>query len=149
MFIVSMWSMRHNRNDFLYEYVGIGWPFTMKSLSRSHGGIWSLEAIAGQKFLSLRLDRIGVVLLATDSRPVEDREGVALLTVSSRSSPRTVMPSSLDCAFRAAGYAHTPIAQASWLVIQLCGRAIRSLPTTTMELSAAAIVLCTFGTFIC
>jgi hypothetical protein len=39
--------------------------------------------------------------------------------------------------------------QASWLVIQLLGRAILHLPTTTLELSAGAIVLCTFGTFFC
>lgn len=41
------------------------------------------------------------------------------------------------------------LAQASWLVIQLLGRAALRLPTTTLELSAGAIVLCTFGTFIC
>lgn len=41
------------------------------------------------------------------------------------------------------------LAQASWLGIQLCGRAIQRLPTTTLELSAGAIVLCTFGTFFC
>jgi len=39
--------------------------------------------------------------------------------------------------------------QASWLVIQLLGRAILHLPTTTLELSAGAIVFCTFGTFFC
>jgi hypothetical protein len=39
--------------------------------------------------------------------------------------------------------------KASWLVIQLLGRAILHLPTTTLELSAGAIVLCTFGTFFC
>lgn len=41
------------------------------------------------------------------------------------------------------------LTQASWLAIQLCGRAIQHLPTTTLELSAAAIVFCTFGTFFC
>ena len=41
------------------------------------------------------------------------------------------------------------LAQAGWLAIQLCGRAIQRLPTTTLELSAAAIVLCTLGTFLC
>lgn len=41
------------------------------------------------------------------------------------------------------------LSQASWLTIQLLGRAILRLPTTTLELSAAAIVFCTFGTFIC
>lgn len=41
------------------------------------------------------------------------------------------------------------LAQAGWLAIQLCGRAIQRLPTTTLELSAAAIVFCTLGTFIC
>jgi len=39
--------------------------------------------------------------------------------------------------------------QASWLVIQLLGRAFLRLPTTTLELSAGAIVLCAFGTFFC
>lgn len=39
--------------------------------------------------------------------------------------------------------------QASWLVVQLLGRAILKLPTSTLELSAGAIVFCTFGTFIC
>jgi hypothetical protein len=39
--------------------------------------------------------------------------------------------------------------QASWLILQLVGRAIQGLTTTTLELSAAAIVFCTFGTFIC
>ncbi|KAF2815297.1 uncharacterized protein BDZ99DRAFT_506457 [Mytilinidion resinicola] len=39
--------------------------------------------------------------------------------------------------------------QASWLVIQLLGRAALRIPTTTLELSAGAIVFCTFGTFIC
>ena len=39
--------------------------------------------------------------------------------------------------------------QASWLVIQLLGRATLHLPTTTLELSAGAIVFCTFGTFFC
>ena len=41
------------------------------------------------------------------------------------------------------------LAQATWLTIQLCGRAIQHLPTTTLELSAGAIVFCTFGTFVC
>ena len=41
------------------------------------------------------------------------------------------------------------LAQAAWLIIQLCGRAIQQLPTTTLELSAAAIVFCTVGTFVC
>jgi hypothetical protein len=41
------------------------------------------------------------------------------------------------------------LAQASWLVIQLIGRAAYGLPTSTLELSAAAIVFCTFGTFLC
>ncbi|KAK6524501.1 hypothetical protein TWF281_011408 [Arthrobotrys megalospora] len=40
-------------------------------------------------------------------------------------------------------------AQAAWLVFQLGGRAVLRLPTTTLELSAGAIVLCSFGTFIC
>lgn len=39
--------------------------------------------------------------------------------------------------------------QACWLVIQLLGRAILRLPTSTLELSAGAIVLCTLGTFVC
>ncbi|KFY91667.1 hypothetical protein V500_04537 [Pseudogymnoascus sp. VKM F-4518 (FW-2643)] len=39
--------------------------------------------------------------------------------------------------------------QASWLMIQLISRAILKLPTSTLELSAAAIVFCTFGTHIC
>jgi hypothetical protein len=39
--------------------------------------------------------------------------------------------------------------QASWLVFQLAGRAILRLSTSTLELSAGAIVFCTFGTFIC
>ncbi|KAH0562641.1 hypothetical protein GP486_002681 [Trichoglossum hirsutum] len=39
--------------------------------------------------------------------------------------------------------------QASWLVLQLVGRAILRLATSTLELSAAAIVFCTFGTFVC
>jgi hypothetical protein len=39
--------------------------------------------------------------------------------------------------------------QASWLMIQLLGRAILKLPTSTLELSAGAIAFCTFGTFIC
>lgn len=34
-------------------------------------------------------------------------------------------------------------------MIQLFGRFILKLPTTTLELSAGAIVICTFGTFIC
>lgn len=41
------------------------------------------------------------------------------------------------------------LAQASWLAIQLVGRAVMRLSTTTLELSAGAIVLCTFGTYIC
>ncbi|EGX51725.1 hypothetical protein AOL_s00043g744 [Orbilia oligospora ATCC 24927] len=40
-------------------------------------------------------------------------------------------------------------AQATWLLFQLGGRAVLKLPTTTLELSAGAIVLCSFGTFIC
>ncbi|KAK3938141.1 hypothetical protein QBC46DRAFT_365702 [Diplogelasinospora grovesii] len=39
--------------------------------------------------------------------------------------------------------------QAGWLIIQLLGRAILHLPTSTLELSAGAIVFCTLGTFIC
>ncbi len=39
------------------------------------------------------------------------------------------------------------IVQASWLAIQIVGRAICHLPTTTLELSAVAIVFCTLGTF--
>ncbi|CAN9110090.1 unnamed protein product [Alternaria alternata] len=41
------------------------------------------------------------------------------------------------------------LVQASWLVIQLLGRAALRLSTTTLELSAGAIVFCTFGTFFC
>ncbi|KAJ5585312.1 uncharacterized protein N7459_005112 [Penicillium hispanicum] len=41
------------------------------------------------------------------------------------------------------------LAQASWLIVQLLGRAILKLPTTTLELTAGAIVFCTFGTFLC
>ncbi|CAI7589688.1 unnamed protein product [Penicillium discolor] len=41
------------------------------------------------------------------------------------------------------------LGQATWLMIQLFGRFILKLPTTTLELSAGAIVICTFGTFIC
>ena len=41
------------------------------------------------------------------------------------------------------------LAQANWLILQLLGRAITSLPSTTLELYAAAIVFCTLGTFIC
>lgn len=41
------------------------------------------------------------------------------------------------------------LVQASWLVVQLCGRAVEGLAVTTLELSATAIVFCTFGTFIC
>ena len=41
------------------------------------------------------------------------------------------------------------LAQASWLGVQLLGRAALRLPTTTLELSAGAIVLCTVGTYIC
>lgn len=41
------------------------------------------------------------------------------------------------------------LAQASWMIIQLLGRAVLRLPTTTLELSAGAIVFCTFGTFLC
>lgn len=48
MFIVSMCKQRHRRNDRLYEYVGIGWPSKIKSLSRSHPGIDSLLPMAGQ-----------------------------------------------------------------------------------------------------
>lgn len=39
--------------------------------------------------------------------------------------------------------------QASWLILQLLGRAILRLPTSTLELSAGALVICTFGTFLC
>ena len=39
------------------------------------------------------------------------------------------------------------IVQASWLAIQIIGRAICHIPTTTLELSAVAIVFCTLGTF--
>lgn len=41
------------------------------------------------------------------------------------------------------------LAQAAWLIVQLCGRAFQRLPITTLELSAAAIVFCSFGTFLC
>lgn len=41
------------------------------------------------------------------------------------------------------------LVQAGWLVMQLLGRAILRLPTTTLELSAGAIVFCTCGTYIC
>ena len=41
------------------------------------------------------------------------------------------------------------LAQSTWLAIQLCCRAAQHLPTTTLELSAGAVVLCTFGTFVC
>jgi len=39
--------------------------------------------------------------------------------------------------------------QVCWLLIQLLGRAILRLSTSTLELSAGAIVLCTLGTFFC
>ncbi|KAF2467372.1 uncharacterized protein BDR25DRAFT_235064 [Lindgomyces ingoldianus] len=41
------------------------------------------------------------------------------------------------------------LAQVSWLIIQLIGRAIMRLETTTLEISAAAIVFSTLGTFYC
>jgi hypothetical protein len=41
------------------------------------------------------------------------------------------------------------IVQASWLVIEILGRAIEKLETTTLELAAASIVFCTLGTFYC
>ncbi|KAI4861911.1 hypothetical protein F4820DRAFT_431979 [Hypoxylon rubiginosum] len=41
------------------------------------------------------------------------------------------------------------ILQAGWLIIQLIGRAILRLPTSTLELSACSIVFCTLGTFLC
>ena len=41
------------------------------------------------------------------------------------------------------------IVQAGWLVFQAIGRAIKGIDITTLELSAAAIVLCTLGTFYC
>jgi hypothetical protein len=41
------------------------------------------------------------------------------------------------------------IVQASWLVVQIVGRAIQRLETTTLELAAASIVFCTLGTFYC
>ncbi|KAI9658342.1 MAG: hypothetical protein M1821_002475 [Bathelium mastoideum] len=41
------------------------------------------------------------------------------------------------------------LVQASWLGFQLVGRAILHLETSILELSAGAIVVCTFGTFIC
>lgn len=41
------------------------------------------------------------------------------------------------------------LAQAAWLIVQLCGRAFQDLPTTTLELSTAAIVFCSLGTFLC
>ncbi|KAJ5794349.1 hypothetical protein N7457_000948 [Penicillium paradoxum] len=41
------------------------------------------------------------------------------------------------------------LGQSIWLMIQLFGRLILKLPITTLELSAGAIVICTFGTFIC
>ncbi|KAL8749165.1 MAG: hypothetical protein Q9199_007853 [Rusavskia elegans] len=39
--------------------------------------------------------------------------------------------------------------QTCWFIVQLLGRAILRLPTSTLELSTGAIVLCTLGTFIC
>ncbi|CAG8946561.1 unnamed protein product [Penicillium salamii] len=39
--------------------------------------------------------------------------------------------------------------QATWLMVQLFGRLSLKLPITTLELSAGAIVICTFGTFVC
>ena len=41
------------------------------------------------------------------------------------------------------------LVQAIWMMIELFGRFILKLPTTTLELSAGAIVICTFGTFFC
>jgi hypothetical protein len=41
------------------------------------------------------------------------------------------------------------LTQASWLIIQLVGRAITHLATSTLELLAGAIVFCTLGTSIC
>ena len=41
------------------------------------------------------------------------------------------------------------LAQTAWLIVQLCGRASQGLPITSLELSTAAIVFCTFGTFLC
>ncbi|KAI3325560.1 hypothetical protein HD806DRAFT_490648 [Xylariaceae sp. AK1471] len=38
--------------------------------------------------------------------------------------------------------------QASWLVFQLLGRAILHLPTTALQISAGAIVLCNLGNFV-
>lgn len=41
------------------------------------------------------------------------------------------------------------LVQAVWTMVQLFGRLILKLPVTTLELSTGAIVICTFGTFIC
>lgn len=39
--------------------------------------------------------------------------------------------------------------QAGWFIIQLLGRAVLGLSTTTLELATGAIVICTVGTFVC
>jgi hypothetical protein len=41
------------------------------------------------------------------------------------------------------------IVQASWLVVQMLGRAIEGLEITTLELAAASILFCILGTFYC
>lgn len=41
------------------------------------------------------------------------------------------------------------LAQAAWLIVQLCGRTFQDLPTMILDLSMAAIVFCSFGTFLC
>ncbi|KAF2421080.1 hypothetical protein EJ08DRAFT_738331 [Tothia fuscella] len=42
-----------------------------------------------------------------------------------------------------------PLLQASWLIPQLIGRASQGLAMMKLELSASAVVFCTFGTFVC
>ena len=97
------------------------------------------------------VDMGGILLKPKDSTPfaVSARQLVYLVQNKYLEFPTITVEEIWDKSKADALSKLLTLLQASWLILQLVGRAIIGLATTTLELSAAAIVFCTFGTFIC
>jgi len=113
----------------------MGCPLIMKSLSWSHRGMSPFVPITGQYGIFSFL--------------VNDRQLAYLVDKEYIKCPSITAEEIWDKSKADTLAKIITLMQASWLVIQLLGRAFLRLPTTTLELSAGAIVLCAFGTFFC
>lgn len=109
-----------------------------------HGGNWTLRH-------GFYADMGGMLLQPKDSTPflVNSRQLAYLVEKKYLECPKITSEEIWDRSKTDTLARLLTLAQASWLIIQLLGRAALKLPTTTLELTAGAIVFCTFGTFLC